>query len=43
MRTGKPGTLKAKYGHFVAESDNLQHLDLSMFLIVKKEVEILDP
>jgi acyl transferase domain-containing protein len=42
-KSGKPGAMRTEYGHFLAESDNLRHLDTHMFSMVKKEVEVLDP
>jgi len=41
--TGKAGSVAFEYGHFLAESDNLEHLDTSFFSMSRKEVQILDP
>jgi acyl transferase domain-containing protein len=41
--SGRLGSMKTEYGHFLATSDSLYHLDTSMFSMVKKEVEVLDP
>jgi acyl transferase domain-containing protein len=39
----KPGTVAMQHGHFLAESDHLDHLDTSLFSMSKGEVEQLDP
>jgi len=41
--SGKRGSMKAEYAHFLASSDSLDHIDTSMFSMRKKEVEIVDP
>jgi len=41
--SGRLGTVKMQYGHFLAESDNLQHMDTSFFTMIQAEVEQLDP
>jgi len=40
---GGGSTLRNEYGHYLAESTNFKHLDLSMFSVGKKEANILDP
>ncbi|TVY38283.1 Highly reducing polyketide synthase, partial [Lachnellula occidentalis] len=42
-KSGRPGALRSEYAHFLAESDNLRHLDTNMFSIPKKEADVLDP
>jgi acyl transferase domain-containing protein len=39
----KVGSVGFEYGHFLAEVDNLTHLDTSFFSMSRKEVEKLDP
>jgi acyl transferase domain-containing protein len=41
--TGKTGSIAFEYGHFLAESDSLEHLDTSFFSMSRKEVQKLDP
>lgn len=41
--TGKAGSVAFEYGHFLAESDSLEHLDTSFFSMSWKEVQVLDP
>jgi len=35
--------VKTEYGHFLAESDKLEHFDTSFFPMSKTESEVLDP
>ena len=41
--TKKAGFVAMQHGHFLAESDCLEHLDTSLFSMSKGEVEQLDP
>lgn len=40
---GGAGTVRTEYAHYLAESTNFKHLDLSMFSLGKKEANLLDP
>src|SRR5271154_6968118 len=34
-KSGRVGTVKMQYGHFLAENDNLQHIDTSFFTMTQ--------
>ena len=38
-----PGSIISEHGHFLADTDSLEHLDTSFFSMSKAEVERLDP
>lgn len=42
-KSGRAGTVNMQYGYFLAESDNLQHMDTSFFMMIQAEVEAMDP
>jgi acyl transferase domain-containing protein len=42
-KSGRVGTVKMQYGHFLAEADNLANMDTSFFTMIQTEVENLDP
>jgi acyl transferase domain-containing protein len=42
-KSGRMGTVKMQYGHFLAEGDNLANMDTSFFTMIQAEVEKLDP
>jgi hypothetical protein len=41
--TKKAGFVNSQHGHFLAEEDNFEHFDASLFSLSKSEVEQLDP
>lgn len=41
--SGKAGSIAFEYGHFLAETDNIEYLDTSFFSMSRKEVQKLDP
>ncbi|KAL2441692.1 Highly reducing polyketide synthase gloL [Exophiala dermatitidis] len=42
-KSGRPGSINVRHGHFLAEEDGIDLLDTSFFNISKAEVEKLDP
>jgi acyl transferase domain-containing protein len=41
--SGQPGALRSEYAHFLAESDDLRHLDTNMFPNAEKHANVFDP
>lgn len=42
-KSGRVGATGTEYAHFLAESDNLQHMDTSMFSMGREDTKALDP